>query len=90
MEGYRELMGEACAQLPKGAFLMVEGNPMTIGWAQFGVVWSKPVCTVFVRHSRHNACAAGKERPLHRQRARAGDDGGGAGLLRLTFRTRRG
>lgn len=53
MEGYRELMGEACAQLPKGAFLMVEGNPMTIGWAQFGVVWSKPVCTVFVRHSRH-------------------------------------
>lgn len=53
MEEYRALLDEACGQLPKGAFLMVEGNPMTIGWAQFGVVWGRPVCTVFVRHSRH-------------------------------------
>lgn len=53
MQDYKELIAEACAQLPAGAFLMVQGNPMTIGWAQFGVVWGKPVCTVFVRQSRH-------------------------------------
>lgn len=53
MEDYKALIGEACAQLPAGAFLMVEGNPMTIGWAQFGVIWGRPVCTVFVRQSRH-------------------------------------
>ena len=53
MEEYRALLDETCGQLPKGAFLMVEGNPMTIGWAQFGVIWGRPVCTVFVRHSRH-------------------------------------
>ena len=53
MEGYRDLIGEACAQMHEGAFLMVDGNPMTIGWAQFGVVWRRPVCTVFVRRSRY-------------------------------------
>ena len=53
MEEYRTLLDETCGQLPKGAFLMVEGNPMTIGWAQFGVIWGRPVCTVFVRHSRY-------------------------------------
>lgn len=53
MEEYRALLDETCGQLPKGAFLMVDGNPMTIGWAQFGVIWGRPVCTVFVRHSRH-------------------------------------
>lgn len=42
------------AQLPTGAFLTTEGrfNPMTIGWCQLGIVWGKPVCTVFVRKSR--------------------------------------
>ena len=29
-----------------------KGNPMTIGWATFGVVWGKPVLNVMVRPSR--------------------------------------
>lgn len=28
-------------------------NTMTIGWAQSGVVWGKPVCTVYVRPERY-------------------------------------
>lgn len=41
-----------------GAFLNVNTdrgttNPMTIGWGQIGVVWSRPVFTVFVRTNRH-------------------------------------
>ncbi|MBU2573495.1 MAG: flavin reductase [Elusimicrobia bacterium] len=41
-----------------GAFLVVTGgggaaNIMTIGWAQLGVVWGKPVMTVLVRPSRY-------------------------------------
>lgn len=47
-----EWLGVAAEQLPRGAFLMVNGNPMTIGWAQFGVLWGKPTATVYVRHSR--------------------------------------
>lgn len=46
---------QAAEQLPRGVFLTAGGevwNPMTIGWAQFGVVWSKPVVTVLVRKSR--------------------------------------
>lgn len=45
-------MSDFAAQLKKGAFLMVEGNPMTIGWAQFGILWGKPTLTVYVRQSR--------------------------------------
>lgn len=44
---------DAVRQLPKGVFLMVKGNPMTIGWAQFGVLWGKLCATVYVRHSRY-------------------------------------
>jgi len=41
-----------------GAFLIVnasggKANPMTIGWGQVGVVWNRPVFTVFVRESRY-------------------------------------
>jgi len=41
-----------------GAFLLTPAphgrtNPMTIGWAQLGIVWSRPICTVFVRISRY-------------------------------------
>jgi flavin reductase (DIM6/NTAB) family NADH-FMN oxidoreductase RutF len=41
-----------------GAFLVARDaagkpNPMTIGWAQVGIVWSIPVMTVFVRQSRY-------------------------------------
>ncbi len=49
------LVPQAAEQLPRGAFLTAGGdvwNPMTIGWAQFGVVWGKPVVTVMVRKSR--------------------------------------
>ena len=46
-------MQETAAQLPKGAFLMVNGNPMTIGWGQFGVIWGKRTFTVYVRKSRY-------------------------------------
>lgn len=45
-------MKETAEQLPAGAFLMVNGNPMTIGWGQFGVLWGKPTFTVYVRKSR--------------------------------------
>ena len=41
-----------------GAFLVVENNKgksnlMTIGWATVGMVWGKPVMTVFVRPVRY-------------------------------------
>ena len=45
-------MEETAKQLPKGAFLMVNGNPMTIGWGQFGVIWNKQTFSVYVRQSR--------------------------------------
>ena len=50
-----QLVPQAAEQLPRGAFLTAGGeawNPMTIGWAQFGVVWGKPVMSVLVRKSR--------------------------------------
>ena len=28
-------------------------NTMTIGWAQMGTLWAKPVCTVYVRPERY-------------------------------------
>jgi len=41
-----------------GAFLVAKdaagkANPMTIGWAQVGIGWSRPVMTVLVRESRY-------------------------------------
>ena len=53
MSDYKQMIAGACEQLPRGAFLTVSGNPMTIGWAQFGVVWGRPVVTVLVRKSRY-------------------------------------
>lgn len=49
-----DLIKDAIKQLPNGAFLMAgrQGNPMTIGWAQWGVIWGKPIMMVMVRHSR--------------------------------------
>ncbi len=52
---FARLLPQATEQLPRGAFLTAGGavwNPMTIGWAQFGVVWSRPMVTVLVRKSR--------------------------------------
>lgn len=46
-------MKETAEQLTKGVFLMVKGNPMTIGWGQFGVLWGKPTFSVYVRQSRY-------------------------------------
>ncbi len=50
------LLEDAVKQMPLGAFLVTgeRHNPMTIGWAQWGVIWGKPVCTVLVRHSRYS------------------------------------
>ena len=41
-----------------GAFLIANtptgiSNPMTIGWGQVGIVWSRPVFSVYVRPSRY-------------------------------------
>lgn len=49
-----DCMDEIIPELNSGAFLVSgeTGNPMTVGWASFGIVWGKPICTVFVRHSR--------------------------------------
>lgn len=44
-------------QLKRGAFLTVSDgkdvNTMTIGWANIGIIWNKPVMMVMVRKSRH-------------------------------------
>lgn len=48
-----EWISKAVKQLPHGAFLIVDSNPMTIGWAQFGILWGKLCCTVYVRKSRY-------------------------------------
>ena len=55
-KAFSALLPQANEQLPRGAFLTAGGevwNPMTIGWAQFGVVWARPVVTVMVRKSRY-------------------------------------
>ena len=36
-----------------GVFLNVSDNTMTIGWAQYGFLWNRPMLTVFVRPQRH-------------------------------------
>ena len=45
------------SQLDQGAFLTTqyggENNVMTIGWAQIGIIWRKPVMTILVRKSRY-------------------------------------
>jgi flavin reductase (DIM6/NTAB) family NADH-FMN oxidoreductase RutF len=56
VKAFAALLPQATQQLPRGAFLIAGGeiwNPMTIGWAQFGVVWARPVVTVMVRKSRY-------------------------------------
>ena len=56
IKAFSALLPQANEQLPRGAFLTAGGdiwNPMTIGWAQFGVVWASPVVTVMVRKSRY-------------------------------------
>lgn len=52
---FEEMLARSARQVDAGAFLLAGNdpvNPMTIGWCQWGVIWGKPVCTVFVRKSR--------------------------------------
>ena len=56
-QSYETLVPEAAPQLTQGAFLITgreEKNVMTIGWGQWGRIWSIPVCTVLVRQSRYS------------------------------------
>ena len=49
--------GQILEQIGQGALLTVcadgQVNTMTIGWGTLGIEWGKPICTVFVRQSRH-------------------------------------
>ncbi|MDD3920676.1 MAG: flavin reductase, partial [Eubacteriales bacterium] len=54
---YETLIEAAAKQMEQGGAFLVTGseaNPMTIGWCQWGRLWNKPVCTVFVRQSRYS------------------------------------
>ena len=55
---YNENLQEVLDQIRRGAFLTVKSgkdtNTMTIGWANFGIVWNKPILMVMVRKSRHS------------------------------------
>ena len=54
---YLSVAEDSIHRIKDGAFLTVKSgnalNTMTIGWAAFGVVWSKPIMMVAVRSSRH-------------------------------------
>ena len=54
---YMAVAHKAMTQIKKGAFLTVKSgnaiNTMTIGWANIGHVWRKPIMMVAVRLSRH-------------------------------------
>ena len=54
---YMDVAPKAMEQIKKGAFLTVKSgkaiNTMTIGWANIGHVWRKPIIMVAVRLSRH-------------------------------------
>lgn len=54
---YDYKVSDFLVQLAKGAFLTTQyggqNNVMTIGWAQIGIIWRKPVMMVLVRKSRY-------------------------------------
>ena len=54
---YDYKISDFLTQLNQGAFLTTqyggENNVMTIGWAQIGIIWRKPVMMVLVRKSRY-------------------------------------
>lgn len=54
---YNENLEKVLNQLSIGAFLTVSDgknvNTMTIGWANIGIIWNKPIIMVMVRKSRH-------------------------------------
>lgn len=49
--------GHILEHLGKGVLLTTQAdgqaNTMTIGWGTLGIEWGKPICTVYVRQSRH-------------------------------------
>lgn len=52
---YTEGISQLCTMLSEGGvFLMVNKNPMTIGWASVGVIWGRPIIKVLVRPSRYS------------------------------------
>lgn len=55
-KAFNGILDTVIPQLKEGAFLLSgkEKNAMTIGWLQFGIIWGKPICTVFVRKSRYS------------------------------------
>ncbi|UCF10590.1 MAG: flavin reductase [Candidatus Bipolaricaulota bacterium] len=58
IEWYEETQWLHDALRSGGAFVVAadgdgKPNPMTIGWAQVGIVWSRPVLAVLVRESRY-------------------------------------
>jgi flavin reductase (DIM6/NTAB) family NADH-FMN oxidoreductase RutF len=54
---YMTIAEDAIKKIKKGVFLTVKAgnalNTMTIGWAQFGFIWQKPIMMIAVRSSRH-------------------------------------
>lgn len=56
---FDELLRETLGALRSEGLLLVGAkedgsvNTMTIGWATFGVIWGRPICTVLVRPSRY-------------------------------------
>lgn len=58
IEWYEETEWLKSALSSGGTFVVAKdaegkANPMTIGWAQVGIVWSVPVMTVLIRESRY-------------------------------------
>ncbi len=54
---FDETLTDVLNQMPKGAFLTVKSgdklNTMTIGWASPGIIWRRPMLSVYVRASRY-------------------------------------
>lgn len=45
------LFGEGCVAVVENE---EKANPITIGWGGIGVLWGKPMCTVFIHESRYS------------------------------------
>lgn len=54
---FEEALREVIGQLPRGVFLTTrfqdKTNTMTIGWANSGIIWKRPIFMVMVRYSRY-------------------------------------
>ena len=46
---------ETASLLRRRALLTVADNPMTLSWGSFGTLFGEPVCTLYIRPSRHTA-----------------------------------